>query len=305
MGEVFCDWSTVSMPRESGVRVWAELPPLLVEAGFTVEAPDVLRVGDGVARRQSRALVDVVSVSGVALARLRARGLFADYLSLLATEPHRLTRSHLTQAVPMPSDEATAGELSSLYDRARTGVCRIGRKKIPPHRVSRVWGPNFQGVETGTVYLNDHQKGVQYGAAAYDKRWERLKKGHPDPGPTLQVELKLGSDAGLSLRDLYEPSQAFYHYAVPDLVPSPGFVAPWHPRPLEGFVVSRPEVLPYVRLKGAVERSAELGYLIEQARRISPDPAVCEQVFLSLVRSRWDRPGQGLSTPAGLVPAPA
>lgn len=305
MGEVICDWSSVSMGRDSGERVWAELPALLVEAGFSVEAPDMLRVGDGVARRQSRALVDVFSVSGVALSRLRVRGLFADYLSLLASEPHRLTRSHLTLDVPMRSDEETAGELLSRYERARSGVCRIGRKKIPSHRVSRVWGPNFQGVETGTVYLNDHQKGVSYGAALYDKRWERLKKGRPDPGPTLRVELKLGSDAGLSLRDLHEPAGAFYHYAVPDLVPSPGFVASWHPRPHDGFPLRRREVLPYNRLKSAVENSAELAYLIEQARRISADAGVCEQVFMSLVRSRWDRPGHEVAQSPPLAAAPA
>lgn len=294
MGEVFCDWSSVSMAHESGSRVWDEVRPVLVDAGFSVETPEVLRCGDGVARRQSRGLIDVFSVSGVALAELRARGLFAEYLMLLGQVPHRLTRSHLTRDTPMPSDEATATELSSRYEWARSGACHIGRKSIPPHRVSRVWGPNHSGIETGTVYLNDHQRGVTYGAAIYDKRWERMKKGKPDPGPTLRVELKLGAEAGLSLRDLYEPARAFYHFAVPDLVPSPGFVAPWHSRPSEGFVVDRKEVLPYVRLKGAVERSAELGYLIELAHQMSADPAVCAQVFLGLVQHRWDEFGREL-----------
>lgn len=291
MGEVFCDWSSVSMGHASGCRVWEGLRPLLVEAGFAVESPDLLRVGDGVARRQCRSMVDVFSVSGVALAQLRARGLFAEYLSLLGEENHRLTRSHLTRAFPMASDEATSAELLARYELGLTGAVRIGRKAIPPHRVSRVWGPNLQGVETGTVYFNDHQKGVSYGAALYDKRWERVRKGKTDPGPTLQVELKLGAEAGLSLRDLYEPSQAFYHYAVPDLVSAPGFVAPWHPRPAGGFRVSRRDVLPYVRLKSAVERSAELGYLIEQARLLSLDSDVCAQMFFALVRSRWEQFG--------------
>jgi hypothetical protein len=104
----------------------------------------------------------------------------------------------------------------------------------------------------------------------YDKREERISRGLPDIGNLLRYELRLRNQAGITLRDCAEPSGVFWHYASPDFLQAPPDVSPWLPFG-SGFTPTAAEpVLPAVRLQRRVEDSAEVGALLDLARKVGP-----------------------------------
>lgn len=289
MGEPFCDWATVSVPKGDTLARWDRVRSLLLTTGCHADTLDLVRSeGGGVFRHAKQREVEILSISGAAMGYLRALDLVGDVFSMLGEGAHRVTRGHLTVDTPKDTHSATVTHLKRIYSVGKSGRVSLGRKRVPRERVVRVWGPTFDGLESGTVYFNDHQAGVHYAAAVYDKQWERIKAGYGDPGPLVRTELKLGSQAGLSLRDLADPVQAFWHYCPPEFLKAPGFVSPWHKRPDEGFPRVAKVRSRLTDLQGFVEHSGDLHHLVNEALELMPTRRKAYRLALTLLRKSFE-----------------
>ena len=107
------------------------------------------------------------------------------------------------------------------------------------------------GPETGTIYIGE--PGARLQVCIYDKRHEQRGKGYQDPGPWLRYELRFKRVPGVSLRDAWDPTSLFWHYAGGDILPfpEPGY-PPWIPGE-NGFDVIRKVRTPLERLENIIE----------------------------------------------------
>jgi hypothetical protein len=75
---------------------------------------------------------------------------------------------------------------------------------------------------------------------------------------------------GLTLRDAWDPSPVFWHYASPDLLRAPAGVVPWVPYG-EGFHLEpRADLSPGLLLQRRVEADPGIDRLIELADQVGP-----------------------------------
>ena len=191
MPSPFCDRLTVSVPKSHD----AALKDVLEEFAIVLDAvPDRvpgkwnLRSGGSFfySRRKNWAALEA---SGRALADLRAKRVFGDYLQALGAMPWRVTR--LDAALDLP--QRAAPFLHDLYGRASKGAVSLGRKAIKGVEVvSYLSRPLYDGepLDTGTVYVPSRKFGLkrQY-ATAYDKRQERIARGCPTLGHCCALRL--------------------------------------------------------------------------------------------------------------------
>jgi hypothetical protein len=228
--------------------------------------------------------VGVVSLSGASLAHLRLRGLFGEYLAAVGQEPHKITCLHpaFDQRVDAPP------RIQSLYARAKRGLVSLSRKALDPRQGLDAWlKPGVvDGRQTGTVYLGGKSAHVR--AAVYDKRDERIRAGCPDPGPMLRHELRLKGHAaaGCTLRDAFDPTAVFWHYAAPDLLRRPQGVADWAPL-AAGYELPPMRVYdPQERLQRIVDNSLDLARLFELATALGPRGL---DIVTRAIRARYSR----------------
>ena len=232
MPKPFCDRLTVSVPQSHN----AALKDVLEEFAILLDAvPDrvpgkwTLRSGGTLfySRRKNWAALEA---SGRALADLRSKRVFGDYLQALGAMPWRVTR--LDAALDLP--QRAAPFLHDLYGRASKGAVSLGRKAIKGVEVvSYLSRPLYDGesLDTGTVYVPSRKFGLkrQY-VTAYDKRQERIARGLPDPGPLLRIEAIASRQKGATLSDAWDPSALFYDIVSPDILPRPADVPDWSPQ---------------------------------------------------------------------------
>lgn len=211
--------------------------------------------GGGLIQVLSRFSVGVLTISGGALTALRAASVFGECLRLFGSEPHRVTRLDATLDILVPASPL----LHSLYRRA---VCRefsLTRKSLLPSQIIKHFSPGLDGVDTGTLYLGHRTAEVR--AVFYDKQFERISKGYPDPGSCLRAELVVTDKVGVSLKDAWEPAPVFWHYmssALTGILERPVGVPRWAPGG-EGFTLPpRAPGDPTAVLRGRLERSREL-----------------------------------------------
>lgn len=257
------DWVSVSCPVDLAPLVFDALRPVVSD----VPGVSALSTGHGwafpfggliQARTRSSSKVTVISASGAALAALRSAGVWVDYLRVLASDVHRLTRLDVALDVLIDAPPL----LERLYRRAAAGDLALSRKSLDPARhLSRYLAPGPTGMDTGTVYLGARTAEVR--AVVYDKRKERLVKGFADPGPWLRVELVVTAAMGVSLKDAFAPAPVFWHFlasALEGIVVRPVDVPAWVPGGESvGFSLPpRSVVDPVRRLVRRLERSQEL-----------------------------------------------
>lgn len=283
------DWLSVSLPADSVLPVQDDLRPLVSSvpgvAAFPAGEGWLFPSGGLLQFRSRSSAFGVVSASGAVVAALRAARVYGDFLRLLGSEPHRLTR--LDVALDVASHAPPL--LQALYGRAARGEVSLTRKTLDPGRhVFRYMGPGPDGEDTGTVYLGARSAEVK--ARVYDKRWERICRGNDDPGPWFRAELTVTGKVGASLKDAWEPAPIFWHFmetALQGIVERPRDVPRWNPCS-EGFSLPpRPVRDPVRVLRRRLEQSRDLRDVCCLAHEVSGGSVL---VYRQLERLGLPRP---------------
>ena len=246
--EVVCDYLDVTYSPDSqmiGSEFYmGSLVTWLLSVGAVCRKRDatssLFTVGDhGTIKTNSNSVFTRVSASGATLAHLRAHGLFMEYLSELASEPHRVTRLDAALDVARDGSEVIS-EMRTMFP---DGKASLGRKHL---NVTYMTGIRSDGKESGTCYIGHRQRARQT-ARVYDKALEALEKRGEHLPPTSRYEITIRGERGRpspTLRDAAEPTSVFWHVASPTLLQAPASAAPWVPSDGDSWVVKRPELLP-------------------------------------------------------------
>ena len=265
IGVPFCDALTVTFPDDYWHQVRQAILPELDAIGMGVEV-DVQRLvlwrapgGAGVVRAEVVNAVRVLSISGAVCGGLRGAGRWGAMLAAIGQFPHRVTRLDATLDVAADAPPI----LSAVAALARAGGLSMTRKAVRPRDVTSLLSLRDDGELSGTLYVGSRRAGVRL--CLYDKRKERMDNGLLDVGPLTRYELRVGSSAGVSLRDAFSPVGLFWHFLPGEVLPCPAGVAPWAPTE-GGYDLDRPEPLtPAERLYRRVQDSAELAALVKLA----------------------------------------
>lgn len=287
----FCDYLNVSVPLAEAATVRDQLLPLLDGVGASKGTDGIYRLQDGGSFKDwTRGAVQVFSISGAFIARLRVHGFFCDYLSTVGMAPHRVTLLHA--ALDLPVDAPPF--IEDVYTRAIAGQVSLTRKGIKPSQVKQLRGPGADGRPTGTVYLGN-RRNADVWAKVYDKRQERIDRGYPDPGPTVRLEVAVQSDVGATLRDAADPCGLFYNFASPDLLPLPADAPPWQSHAVGYF--SKPLTPPTTgeRLARLVEFSPDVARLVSLCRELGPGGF---DLLTALLRRRVEGPDKPVALAA-------
>ena len=271
--QVFCDYLATTHPVEDSPTAAASL--WLQDKGFYLRPSGQSRVWNyyspksddypsGLARVEERHQFHRLSLSGAALTYLRAHDLFAEWISLLASYRHRVTR--LDAAVDLPVD---APPLLDALHRQYPETVNLGRKGVP---ISRMLQTRHDGDQTGTWYAGHHTK-ARRTLRVYDKQWERLCRDGSFLPPTTRVEATVKE--GASLRDAYAPAAIFWDVVSPSILQAPANAPAWSNNSDIGSwsAPARPPV-DQVSVERRVENSEEIGALLEYSKRAGSQGAV-------------------------------
>lgn len=271
VGEPFVDFLNVTTPRDNEEAARAAIVPILEAAGsFVEEQPGRFRffdvriadgkastVPDGTFAIKRKGSVVIFSASGAVLRRFRMRNLYAEYLAVLSSFPHRVSMLHATADYLVPSPPEVVGQVKRA---AQSGELALTRKKLAPAHCTYLLGADIDGNETGTVYLGNRANADVW-AKVYDKRHERLTRGYADPGSLVRVEVAVQSDVGATLRDAAQPCDLFFHFAGKSIVAVPPEFAGWEPHG-EGFVLGeRRERTLFERMEALIDNSLDIAKL--------------------------------------------
>lgn len=273
------DWLDFTLPQELGLL--PSFRRLLERTGMTGQqsgdqwlyaAPD----RSGVCKLGPTRGVDRVSLSGGVLTHLRddLHG-WSDLLDWLSESPHRITR--LDAALDVYADAVPV--LRKLRQRTGKlgGYLALGQRAAP---VTWVLGRNTEGQETGTMYVGVRGKS-QFLARVYDKKHERISKGHECPYPVVRYEIEARGTTGKRspcLNDLHDPSSLFWHFAAPSLLKRPPDVPEWQPEQFQTFTVPRPAPDPLQRVWRFVEASGFFAGLVAVARDLDGKDVQLERI---------------------------
>ena len=267
VGRPFCDYLNVSVPVEHSESLREAVLPALHSSGQFQETGDVLafytvavRKGkvvldpSGTVKFGRRGKVATLSTSGAALGLLRASGGLPEYLSAIGSISHRVTMLHATADFHVPDVPAS---IRAVKDAAYRGDLSLTRKKIQPGQCRHFFGVDFEGKETGTVYLGQRANADVW-AKVYDKGHQLACAGYAHGGSIARVEVAVMSDVGATLRDASDPFDLFFHLAGRSLVEAPPEFSGWLAHG-EGYVLGeRVERTLFERLDRFLENSRDI-----------------------------------------------
>lgn len=280
---IFCDWLDVTY--SPACAPYPELNRLLLDLGFDVESSDrSMFVYSHQSSLQGKLVMGSsrgtfrVSASGAICATLRALGVWNDYLSTLATAPHKVTR--LDAALDLRMDGADL--VQCMRDRYPSGEVNLRRKAV---RTSVILEVRPDGRESGSWYAGRRSR-ARFTARVYDKALEALAKRGQLLPPTARIEVTAaGSDAGATLRDAAQPHALFWHIAAPAIVPAPEDAPMWTPNTDCHWVTPTRVFDPAQVLRRRVESMAMLDALALVADELGPEG---RHYLLHLVQKRID-----------------
>ena len=261
VSNAFCDWLDVTCSPESSFL--ADLRRFCDVNAWPVAYADderiMIAVGDGKLVLDVKDRYHRASASGSVLAYLRCTGLLEQYLALLATVPHRVTR--LDAAVDAPVDAPRV--LRALESRYPCDNVPLTRKAS---RVTRMYSAReSDGQVTGTWYVG-HRSSARVTARVYDKQAEILHRTGLDSPPLTRYELTFKKDLGCTLRDCLMPASLFYQYAADTLLPRPRGLPDWTSNnDADWSAVPVDLALPYDLFRRRVEYSPEIERLAQLA----------------------------------------
>jgi hypothetical protein len=280
VGPPFADWLQLTTPLGELPFLRDRVVELLEDVGASHEAEDLYRLGAGGSLQFGQyGLVGKLGVSGEACASLRTVGAWGELLAVCGEAPHRVTRLDATLDV-LEDARPVVRRLARL---GRQGKLRITRKALRPEHVTEYRGSYPDGTISGTVYLGSRHADVR--PVVYDKRLERVSKDFPDPGPCTRYEIRIRRGAGVTLRDAWDPTTVFWHFASPGLLQAPEGVSSWEPH-AEGFdVPSREPFSPGERVVRLMQDSRDFQRL---ARIVADAPPNDRSALLNMIRVRLD-----------------
>lgn len=241
VGNIFVDSLTVTLPSVEGEKFLITFAPFAESLGFhkALEknrgyeffdmADDHTAVGGKFIFFSFVAAQRIfkIEAKGAFLDRLRLKGRYTEFLTMLSAYPHRVTRLDVTADFAHPASTF----VRTLYRAASRGGLAFSRKEINPARCKMISTISpTSGKVTGCVYLAN---GADVSAKVYDKQAERMDKAGIAIPDRTRVEITLNRGAGATLRDASLPAHAFQHFAGKFLVDCPP-VEPWVPHSL-GF----------------------------------------------------------------------
>lgn len=266
--EPFCDWLDVTCAPESSFI------PLLLSfldchffpVAFSEGFKTGFKVGEGVLVIEQRLRFHRASASGSCVDHLRRSGIFRDYVNVLGSVAHKVTR--LDVAVDVSVDAPSV--LRDLERCYPADLFSFGRKSL---RVTRLYSARpSDGQLTGTWYAG-HRSSARVTCRVYDKQSEALEKRGESLPPTTRFELTFRKDYGCSLYDVLMPQSLFYSHASPGLLDAPSVpVAPWESR---GTVPWESEPVDYSLTISVFDKrvsaSPEIARLAELAAQFGPE----------------------------------
>lgn len=282
---VFCDWLDVTYSPDDSP--FPAVNRLLLSAGFDAESPD--RSSFTYRHPTMRGMVTFgptrgtmrVSVSGGACSLLRGLGLWNDFLSELASSPHRVTR--VDAALDLPMDGADL--VDHMRSKHSNGAVNLTRKSVRATTFLAIRPTD--GRETGTWYAGHRQK-ARFTARVYDKAWQMLSVFGEEIPPTARVEVTAkGGDSGATLRDAAMPAALFWQIAAPALLKAPEDAPVWTPNEDLGWVAPKRDFDAAAVLQRRVESFAMLDALALIADELGPEG---RSYLLSLIRDRLEAP---------------
>lgn len=253
----FCDWLDVTYSPDRTVHDDLTLFLTGGDFEFSRDGSGVFSPNNGFLKYGVMYGVYRVSASGKFLAHLRSIGAFSDFVWLLGTVPHRVTR--LDAALDVERDGADV--LAELRSRHPQSV-KLSRKSMGVTVLSRV---RSDGRETGTFYVG-HRSKARLTARVYDKQDELFCKEGLLVPPRTRYELTFRKDKGVTLRDAYEPDLVFWSHVGPLLEGRPETIGDWSPDWGLGWSAERgADLLPAEVIDRRVSHSAELAALMNIA----------------------------------------
>lgn len=160
----------------------------------------------GVLQISTSAKFHRASASGGFVDGLRDAGLFRDYVNLLGSVPHKVTR--LDVAVDVSVDAPLV--LDALESTYPDGVFHFGRKAV---RTKTILEKRMSdNLSSGTWYAG-HRSKARLTGRVYDKQLELMEKHGILSPPMTRFELTFRKDFGASLWDVLSPTDIFYSYA--------------------------------------------------------------------------------------------
>lgn len=265
---IFCDYLDVTFAPDDCPA--PELIQLLLGHDFTVSRdtggsalyfPPKPERGSLVIQHRSR--FARVSASGGVCAYLRSIGAWDDYLFILSSSPHKVTR--LDAALDLPTDGADM--IDVFRQRFPTGQASLTRKLLKMDYITAV---RPDGRYTGTVSFG-YGSAARFRAKVYDKSWEALQKRSEHLPPTSRFEVTACKDSGATLRDASMPAALFWHIASPALLKAPSEGVPvWVPNSDYHYSLTPRAFDPAETLKRRIDFSAELEAFVCIADSMGP-----------------------------------
>lgn len=254
--EVFCDFFTITSLPDNLDLILSALRPYFYDLGCT-EEPGAFRLPDGYGlftyRRKFK--VSIFAASGLFASALRERSLLSRFLSEFFFFPHRVSSVDFTVDQYISAPE----RLHEIYKAAKAGEISFTRKALTPSSItflsSQVCYADT-GQDTGTVYLGRRGSHEVF-AKVYDKRQQMAQTRMISVRDTLRHELTVTGKMGVTLKDIVQPHDCFYHFYPSNLL-STAQKSEWV-GDSEGFTLEKPrERLPSAVLRQRLETSRDL-----------------------------------------------
>lgn len=259
--KVFCDWLDVTCHPELSFipTVEAFLAYHFFPVIFSADGRTGYKIGEGVLILECKRMWHRSSCSGSSVRELESKGIFRDYVNILGSVGHNVTR--LDAAVDLGIDGP--GFLRKLEQAYPDDLFSFGRKAL---RVTRLYSARASDrALTGTWYAG-HRSSARVTGRVYDKQAEAFEKRGELLPPTTRIELTFKKDYNCSLYDVLMPESLFYSHASPKLLDAPEgvYIPDWASRGLVPWV-SEPKdyTLTLERFDYRVSSSPELLKLAE------------------------------------------
>lgn len=225
----FCDWLDVTFQPTDCPTVPVTM--LLLELGYTLlpsaygrglvryAPPGAASTGElQIHERRSHVRV---SASGSVCRNLSMCGAWEEFLTILGSSPHTVTRLDL--AVDLEMDGADL--VDAMRARYASGTVNLGRKAIGTTLFLSV---RPDGRETGTWYAG-HRTKARATARVYDKAHQLWERDGTITSPRARVEVTARKGYGATLRDAALPEALFWHIASPAILQAPEDAPLWTP----------------------------------------------------------------------------
>lgn len=275
---VFCDFLDVTYsPENFPLR---EITKFVTDSGgLSLKSSDkqLFKLGSGTMALEERARFARISLSGQVLSYFRSIGMYMELLFQLADAPHKVTR--VDAALDLHTDAVPI--LRSLV-RRYPKQCALSRKSQKTSTFFEAREPD--GLRSGTFYVG-HKSRAECSARVYDKSWEALKMRGEELPRTTRYEITVRKGFSPTLKDAAKPESMFWHFAAPSLLKRPSGVPDWVPEPLDGWVLSKPDIEPAEALKRLIYSDPNIATMARYVNDMGP---LGRAHFEKLIMSRLD-----------------